>query len=77
VLKIREDAAAAQITLFVSVPRIFNRTVEGVKAMLAQMVTDEAKRPAITKAVYEKVRLSFGGKVRIVATGSAPINAEV
>jgi len=76
-LKLREDAVAAQITIFVSVPRVYNRIVDNVTSTLRQMVTDEAKRPLIEKAVYEKVKQSFGGKVRVLGTGSAPINPEI
>jgi hypothetical protein len=46
-LKLREDAAVSQVTMFLSVPRIYNRIVEGVKITLDGLVKDEAERPAI------------------------------
>jgi long-subunit acyl-CoA synthetase (AMP-forming) len=51
-LKLKEDAAAAQATIFVSVPRVFNKIVDNVRVTINQMVTDEAKRPFIEKAVF-------------------------
>jgi len=39
-LKLRDDAAVAQVTLFASVPRVYNRIVEGVKITLDGLVKD-------------------------------------
>jgi long-subunit acyl-CoA synthetase (AMP-forming) len=39
-LKVRDDAAAIKATVFLSVPRIYNRIVDNVSATLAQMITD-------------------------------------
>ena len=52
ILKIKEDASVAQVTLFVSVPRVYNKIVDGVKATLDGLVKDEAQRPAISEAVF-------------------------
>jgi hypothetical protein len=38
--KIKEDAAVAQVTALLSVPRIYNRIVEGVKTTLDTMIKD-------------------------------------
>lgn len=65
------------MTLLISVPRIFNRLYDNVNAAVAQAtqgITDEAKIQGIQKAVYGKIRMTFGGHVRIIITGSAPIN---
>lgn len=51
-LKVREDVAAAQVTTFLSVPRIYNKVADNVRATLADMVKDEAHRPQIEKAVF-------------------------
>lgn len=51
-LKIKEDAAIAQVSLFVSVPRVYNRIVDGVKTTLDGLVKDEAQRPAISEVVF-------------------------
>ena len=45
--KIKDDAAAAHITIFVSVPRVYNRIADNVKTTLVQMITDETKRQQI------------------------------
>ena len=76
-MKLKEDCEAVKATILVSVPRIYNRIVEGVKTAVNSMVKEEAQRPHIEKAVFGKVRQSFGGSIRIMATGSAPINAAV
>lgn len=34
-LKLKEDCQAVEVTFFISVPRIFNRIVEGVKNKFA------------------------------------------
>lgn len=41
------------------------------------MVIEEEKRELIEKAVYAEVREGYGGKIRIMASGSAPITAQV
>lgn len=77
VQKIRDDSAVAKITLLISVPRIFNRLNDNVNAAVAQAtqgITEEAKIQFIQKAVFGKIRMGFGGHVRVIVTGSAPIN---
>jgi long-chain acyl-CoA synthetase len=62
------------------VPRIFNRLNDNVNAAVAQAtqgITDEEKLQFIKKVVYEKIKMSLGGKVRLLITGSAPINPMV
>lgn len=76
-MKIKEDTAAIKATIFISVPRVFSRIVDAVNTTINSMVTDESEREAITRAVYEKVKQSYGGHIRIMATGSAPITAKV
>ena len=41
------------------------------------MVIEEEKRELIEQAVYNEVREGYGGKIRIMASGSAPITAQV
>ena len=77
-LKLKEDVASIQSTIFVSVPRLYNRITETLKGTIDGLVKgEEAKRPAIEAAVFEKFRLSFGGKIKVLLTGSAPINPSV
>jgi long-chain acyl-CoA synthetase len=77
-LKLKEDHAAIKTTIFVSVPRLFNRICETLKSTIDGMVNgEEAKRAPIENAVFQKFRQSLGGKVRILVTGSAPIHPAV
>jgi len=39
-VKLKEDIAIAQVTALLSVPRIYNRIVEGVKMTVASMIKD-------------------------------------
>ena len=38
---------------------------------------EEVKRPAVEAGVFPKFRAGFGGSIRIMLTGSAPINSAV
>jgi long-chain acyl-CoA synthetase len=96
-LKLRDDCFFARPTLLVSVPRIFNRIVEAVRAKFAQttgitkylidMGVSKKVHSAKTDGTYtnrfydplvfSKVRESFGGRIRYLASGSAPINPDV
>lgn len=87
----------AKPTILVSVPRIFNRIVESVKAKFSQStgvakyLIDWGVNKKLNSAktdgtftnrfydplVFSKVRESFGGRIRLLASGSAPINPEV
>lgn len=93
-LKLKEDCQTLQVTMFISVPRIFSRIVEGVKNKFANEtgvkkclidcgVSSKLKNATengtydhslYDSLIFSKVRESFGGKVRILATGSAPLS---
>ena len=77
-LKLKDDHIAIKSTVVVSVPRVYNKIYEGIKGMIDGMVKgEEEKRPAFESAVFPKFRLGFGGCIRIMLTGSAPINPVV
>jgi long-chain acyl-CoA synthetase len=73
VLKLRDDCEAAKVTILVSVPRILNRIAETIKNKFIELKMPVFRHPA----VFAKVRESFGGKLRMIATGSAPLSTEV
>ena len=77
-LKIKEDVACIKSTIFVSVPRLYNRVAEQLQGAVNGLVNgEEAKRGPVENAVFAKTRASFGGQIRIMLTGSAPINPAV
>jgi long-subunit acyl-CoA synthetase (AMP-forming) len=59
--------------VFISVPRIFSRIAENIRNKFVEM-----KLPTFHhEGIFAKVRESFGGCIRLLGTGSAPINIEV
>lgn len=77
-LKIKEDTALIRSTIFVSVPRLYNRITDTIKGLIEPAVNgDEQKRPHIEQAVFQKFRQAFGGRIKVLITGSAPINPSV
>ena len=77
-LKLKEDHVAIKSTVVVSVPRVYNKIYEGIKALIDGMVKgEEAKRGPVEAGVFPKFRLGFGGCIRMMLTGSAPINPVV
>ena len=71
-LKLRDDCEVAKVTVLVSVPRILNRIAESIRNKFIELKMPVFKHPA----VFAKVRESFGGKLRMIATGSAPLGTE-
>ncbi|KAL4469391.1 hypothetical protein ABPG74_004644 [Tetrahymena malaccensis] len=96
-LKLKEDIQDSKPTIFVSVPRLFNRfydvildnlkRVEGFKQSLIQTAIktklenlknkNEYSHFLYDKLVFNKIKDIFGGRVRLVASGSAPISSDV
>lgn len=97
VMKLRDDLAVLKPTIFVSVPRLFNRfydvisqqlnELSGPKKLLANRGLDAKMYYYRTQGtlthklwdslVFKKIRNVFGGRVRLMATGSAPISGDV
>lgn len=46
-MKLKEDCCATKTTVLISVPRLYNRIVEGVKATINSIVDDENQRKII------------------------------
>ncbi len=96
-LKLTEDMKYLKPTLFVSVPRLFNKmydkihnkmsTLTGLKKFIAtnglKSKLDNLHKHGSTShwfydmTVFNKTKAILGGKVRIMAVGSAPINTDV
>lgn len=73
-LKLKEDVASIRSTIFVSVPRLYNKICENLKSTIDGLVNGaEEKRAAVEAGVFQKFRQSFGGRIKIMLTGSAPI----
>lgn len=84
-------------TVFISVPRLYNRIVEGVKAKfdkeegLKKWIIDKGVNSKLAelhstgqytnifydKVLFSKIRETFGGRIRVLASGSAPLSPEV
>ena len=77
-LKIKEDVACIKSTVFVSVPRLYNKITEQLQGTINAMIKgNEAARAPTENAVFAAFRHGFGGRIRIMLTGSAPINPSV
>ncbi|EAS01565.1 AMP-binding enzyme family protein (macronuclear) [Tetrahymena thermophila SB210] len=98
-LKLREDLAAAQPTVLISVPRVLNKFYDEINYFIANQPSPQ--RETIQKALNEKLqnlrkdgkfnvhhpvydekifsnfKKMFGGKLRAVVSGSAPISQRV
>ena len=97
ILKLREDLAALKPTVFISVPRLYNRFYDLINAQLNELTGVKKLLGAKALAskqyyyrtqgllqhklwdslVFKKIKNVLGGRVRIMATGSAPISGEV
>lgn len=75
--KIKEDSAAIKATIFISVPRVFNRIVDSVASLLASAKVEECQFKDFEEELYRKIREGYGGCVRVMAGGSAPLTAKV
>lgn len=90
----KDDCLEVKPTLFVSVPRIFNKIVEGVSAKfeaesgvkkclidmglsskLESMRVDGSYSSCFYDSlVFSKVQAGFGGNIRLMISGSAPLS---
>nr|AND95616.1 Long-chain acyl-CoA synthetase [Chromera velia] len=94
--KLLEDATLLKPTLFISVPRLYNRIFDKVTAKVKgqpgwkQMVFNTAVTYKTSKlrgsgvpeslldsAVFKETKMALGGRVKLMATGSAPLAANV
>ena len=95
-LKLKDDCQIIRPTLFISVPRIYNRIVDAIKTKFAnetgvkKWLIDRAvnaktyyakdqglyKHSIYDPIIFSKVRETFGGRIRVMASGSAPMNPE-
>ena len=92
-MKVKDDLAFIKPTIFVAVPRLYNRIVENIQKKfddatgLAGCIASNginSKIDSLHKSgsftngcydsiVFKKVRDTFGGRIRVMITGSAPI----
>lgn len=97
VRKITDDLAILKPTLFVTVPRLYNKMYDaiqkklGEKKGLIKSLIDKGVKTKLKNLhkkgktkhwfydmlVFNKIKKKLGGRVRIMATGSAPISEEV
>ncbi len=97
VQKLKEDLTILKPTIFVSVPRLFNRFFDLIKGQLnkitglKKILVERAiasklhylrtgayyKNRVYDMLVFNKIKQAFGGNVKLMVTGSAPISAEV
>lgn len=95
-LKLKDDCAIIKPTILMSVPRLYNRIVEGTKAKfesetgLKKCLIDCGINSKLQSAkeegtythsfydsiIFNKVRENFGGKIRILGSGSAPLSSD-
>ena len=95
-MKFKEDMEFVKPTIFVGVPRLYNRIVETVETKFQE--TSGFKKRLLDyaissklyylrqkgknhsriydKLIFNKVKESFGGQIRLMFTGSAPIKAD-
>ena len=93
IMKLKEDLQLFRPTIFASVPRLFIKFYESIKANIDQLTGIKrillekgiaSKMSALKsnltythtlydKLVFNKIRGVFGGRVRLMATGGAPI----
>lgn len=89
---LKDDILKLRPTIFVSVPRLYNKFCDGIKAKISEVTglkkafVEQAissklstlrSEARYTSSLYDKafegVRQLFGGRCRLMVTGSAPI----
>ncbi len=73
------------VTVMVGVPRLFSLIMKGLRqkiqgALIPRMLFSLAKRvnsPLLSKLLFRKVHQRFGGKIRYLICGGAPLDDEV
>jgi long-chain acyl-CoA synthetase len=93
-LKLKDDCKLVKPTVFIAVPRIYNKIVDKVKDQfnektgIAKCLVDSAvnnKFKNVEKdgslnaglydvAVFNKVKEAFGGRIKKMVSGSAPLS---
>lgn len=75
-LKLKDDIALVKPTQIIAVPRLYNRIVQGICDTFGG---EEAVRKLIQEdsPILKKIREGFGGKLKFMMTGSAPINPKI
>ncbi len=93
---IKDDIAALKPTLFVSVPRLWNRMADAIQGQfdaatgIKKTLVTKALRAKLGKVkksgvythclwdklVFKKVRNAFGGRIRMLISGSAPLSKD-
>jgi len=95
--KVMEDAQLLKPTIFIGVPRVYQRVYEGITGKIPKLgfvqrklaETAIAAKTAAFKSsgslthsvwdrlIFNKFKNALGGRVRLMLTGSAPIDAQV
>ncbi|CAK80910.1 unnamed protein product (macronuclear) [Paramecium tetraurelia] len=93
---LKEDILKLRPTIFVSVPRLYNKFCDGIKAKISEVTglkkafveqaissklsalrSEASYTNSLFDKAFEGVRQLFGGRCRLMVTGSAPIQQDV
>ncbi|CAI0446875.1 unnamed protein product [Linum tenue] len=73
-----EDLQELKPTMLCGVPRVYDRIYSGNKlGNLEKGIAQAKAAPFFDKLVFEKTKLAFGGRVRILLSGAAPLPRHV